>query len=227
MKIESKNLLNGITAFGKTTLENKIGLIKTIISEDEKELIEEYVKTIEKIRLKNKVLPQIFTFDRRIYMSFILSRALKYTINLQEILMPLNKWKIEDISEKFGNFNNEFDIYEYLNFKFDYKKPDKTLKEIREEKEEFKQYILSQIKRVKSLGKVVNKMLDMTYQDNFNSKLIVVLETEPIKEKIEDFRNKYNYKENIDESEIIRYMKMNFNYSKLISISICQLIDQQ
>lgn len=226
MKIESKNLVNGITAFGKTTLENKIGLIKTIISEDEKELIEEYVKTIEKIRLKNKVLPQIFTFDRRTYMSFILSRALKYTINLQEVLMPLNKWKIEDISEKFGSFNNEFDIYEYLNFETNYKKTDKLLNEIKQEKDEYKQYILSQIKRVKCLGKVVNKMLDITYQENFNSKLVVVLETEPIKEKIEEFRNKYNYKEDISESEIIRYMKMNFNYSKLVSISICQLVEQ-
>lgn len=225
MKIENKKLVNGITAFGKTLIENnKIGLIKTIISEDEKEIIEEYIKTIERIRLKNKVLPQIFTFDRRTYMSFILSRALKYTINLQEVLMPLNKWRIEDISEKFGNFNNEYDIYDYLNL--DYIKIDKTLLESKKDNEDYKKYILSQIKRIKSLGKVVTKMLDITYQDNFNSKLIVILETEPIKEKIEDFKNKYNYKDT-NESEIIRYMKMNFNYSKLVGISICQLIDKE
>lgn len=222
MKIKSSELKNGITACGKTIIENKLAFIRTIISEDEKELIEEYVKTIEKIKLKNKVLPQIFAFDRRIYMPFILSRALKYTINLQEVLMPLNKWRIEDISEKFGNFNSEYEIYDYLNL--NYIKLNKTLKESKEIKEDYKNYILSQIKRVNSLAIVVSKMLNITYQDNFNSKLIVTLETEPIQEKIEEFKLRYNYI-NSSEEEIKRYMKMNFNYSKLVSISICQLTD--
>ena len=214
-------LKNGLIVCNKIPINNKINYIKTIISTDEKELIEQFINAIDNIRANNQEMPQIFCFNRNDYFNFILSRALKYTINLQKILMPLNKWQVEDIEDKINCFNNKKELFEYLNLK-DINE-DLSLNEAKESKESLKRYISNQLNIIENFSIITSKLLDITYQNNLANKIVIYIETEILKDKIEEFKKEYNY---VEDKDIERYMKHNFKYSKIVSISICQLTNK-
>lgn len=214
-------LKNGLLVCNKVIIENKISFIKSITSTDEKEIIENFLNALNNIVTKYRTIPQVFCINRSDYFSFVLTRALKYKIDFKKALFSLNKWQIEDIFDKLNCFQNKKELFNYLELKPI--KEDLILEEAKTSKENIKEYLINQLNIIENLGIVTSRLLNITYQNNLAPKIVVYIETEILKDKIEEFKNTYTF---IEDEKIENYMKHNYNYSKIVSISICQLTDK-
>ena len=217
-----KKLENGYTINHKTIIDNKKTYIKTIISSEEEEIINEFVKTIVTIRNVQKYNPQFFVFNRREFMSFLLSRFVLF--NTQQDVIPIKKYDIEDIREKLGNYNDEEIVFKY----FGYDKSDEVFifDELKKDKEEMINFFKTALNNIVNLTKITSKIINNTCPSNYLPRVIVTLEVEPILDKMEEFKNTFKYLKDEEDSKIIRYMKNNFAFSKILAISVCHLSDE-
>lgn len=206
-------------------IDNKKCYVKVIFGSNEGNMINEFVDSINKIKCKEKTNPKIFAFNRRDFMSFILSRAIKYR-GSNDPIMPLNRWQIEDVKEKFGNFNDEYLMFKYFELDFiPYKQY--TLSELMSDNAIIKEFLMVQSSKIFNLSAIVSRLTDVTYSDNSAPKIVVSLEVEPIVEKLEEFKETFKYLKNESDETLLFYMKNNFAFSRLLAVSICKLEEEQ
>ena len=161
-------------------------------------------------------------------MAFILSRIIKY-YREEDIKLdgnPLNKWQIEDIRDKFGNFNDEYILFNYFGLepienKIFY------IDEMYRDKKMISDFFKQASNRIYNLSIIASRILDNTYTYNEGPKVVISLEIEPILEKRDEFLRTFPYLKDEPEETIIRYMKNNFAFSRLLGIAICRLTDKK
>lgn len=223
--IEKTN--GSITCRTKTEIDNRKCFIKIILGTREDLMIKEFISSINVITLKEKSNPHLFTFNRRDYMAFILSRIIKYyKEDFRADGLPLNKWQIEDIKEKFGNFNDEYILFDYFDLpaisnKYFY------AEEMYSNSKEISDFFKQSANRIINLSTIVSRLLDNTYSNNNGPKVVISLEIEPLKEKIEEFKTTFPYYKDESEETLLRYMKNNFAFSRLLGISICRFSNER
>lgn len=202
--------------------EKRDCFIKIIIGNSEEEIIKEFLISIKKIMDKEVITPQFFTFNRRDFTSFIYSRIVKYNITESKNVLPLNKWKIEDLRDKFGNFNNETTLFEYFNL------PETTeriykLKDITEDINILKSFFINTTNKINNLSIITSRLMETTYSDHTGPKIIVTIEVEPLIDLKEKFLKTFPYLKENSEEDIIRFMKNNLAFSRILGITISNL----
>lgn len=204
--------------------ENK-SFIKIIFGNDEKELVQEFINTLKHIR-KDSMFPKIYTFSSKNYTTTLLSRMIKY--NITENTVPLEKYKIVDLKYLLGNFNDLIPTLNYLEIEnrlepYVFFSSDKF-----EEKDYLNIFLKYQIKKSYSLSVLTNRLIKSTYTSFINLNDIVVdIETEPLIDKYDEFIKEFPYLLNNTKEKIIEFMKNNPIYSRIISISICKIIENK
>lgn len=217
---------SGLVMRTNSIINHKKSSIKVILGNNEKDIIKEFVNSINIITIKEKQVPHVFTFNRRDYMSYILSRIIKYGDDIQADGIPLNKWKIEDIRDKFGNYNDEYMLFDYFDLP-PIKNKNFYSEELRNSKKEISDFFIQATNKIYNLSFISSKIIDNTYSDNYGPKVVVSFEIEPIREKLEEFKNVFKYLKDESEETLLRYMKNNFIFGRLLGISICKLSDQR
>lgn len=220
MKIEKTE--EGYNIHFKTIIDNKLAFGKTIISKDEEYIINQFIECLKKIKENEKSNLQFFVYNRKEFMSYLLSRFILF--NTEQDIIPINRYRIEDIREKLGNYNDDNIVYNY--FGYDKYEQDFSSDEL-EDKNELALFITKAIANIKNLSKITSGIVKNTYQENFCPKIVVSLEIEPILDKKQEFKDTFTYLKDEPEDKIIRFMKNNFIFSKILSISICQLTDKE
>ena len=227
MAYEIQKTENGLICWTKSEIDKKKCFVKIILGSKEENILKEFISSINIITTKEKDNPHIFTFNSRDYISFILSRIIKYyDENVRLDGMPLSKWKIEDLRYKFGNFNDEYILFDYFGLapiknKYFY------IDEMLEDKKEMADFFNNAANKIYNLSVITSRILENTYTDNSGPKIVVSLEIEPEKERLDEFKQTFPYMKDEPEETLLRYMRNNIAFSKLIGISICRLTNKK
>lgn len=226
MKFEIQKNNGSLTCWSKTSIDKKKCFVKIILGTKEENILKEFIGSINVITTREREYPHIFTFNRRDYMSFILSRIIKYYEN--DLILdgtPLDKWRIEDLRDKFGNFNDEYILFNYFGLepienRYFY------ADEMQNNKNEIASFFKQASTKIYNLSVIASRLLRNTYSFNTGPKVVISLEVQPLLEKKDEFLKTFPYLKDEPEETIIRYMRNNFAFSKLLGIAICKLTDK-
>lgn len=225
MEFDIQKNENGLTYLAKPIIDKRKSYMKIILGENEEDILKEFISSINVITTRGRAYPHIFTFNSRDYMAFILSRVVKYYSD--EIRLdgsPLNKWRIEDLRYKFGNFNDEYILFDYFGLSPIENRYFYT-EEVYKDKKEMAAFFNNASNKIYNLSVIASRIIDNTYSDNWGPKVVVSLEIEPQRDRLEEFKETFPYLKDEPEETLLRYMRNNFAFSRLMGISICRLTD--